>query len=258
MQRLLRNFIAFSFFLWCLLFVLEVLFWFFFFWDRLFCNCVSGFHLAILLPQLLRAGMTGEHHLIQVCLPLYNCPTSSLEVILCWWHALIWTIPMPTDGRCLVRTHGEHVAEPEVGIDAQLSGPLLLSDAFPRQNKLRVKRPYCSHFLPLLAVMGESKLSERFDFILAVPHCTATIHQGNIMSVWNSKSKTRSLCTNKKHRVTEPPLTHSTVRCPSKQTYNFSNSSFNFSFSLFSLLSVASSTKGLRNSVKALQHWQRP
>lgn len=81
---------------------------------------------------------------------------------------------MPTDG---------HVAEPEVGIDAQLFGPLLLSDAFPRQNKLRVKCLYCSHFPPLLAVLGESKLSERFDFILAVPHCTATIHQVSIRSV---------------------------------------------------------------------------
>lgn len=87
------------------------------------------------------------------CLPFYNCPSSSLKAILCWQHTLVQTIPMPTDGSCLVRTHGEHMAHSEVGIDAQLSGgPLLLSDAFPRQNKLPELN--ISLLLPLSAFAG--------------------------------------------------------------------------------------------------------
>lgn len=156
MQRLLRNFLPFlSSYGVCYLswrFCLDLVFW-----DRLFCNHGSGFDLAILLPQLLRAGMTGERNLIQLCLPFYNCPSSNLEAILCWQHTLIWIIPMLTDGSCLVRTHGERRRWACGWIWGQdgrstLWVPLLFSDTFPRQNKLSELN--LSLLLPLSAFSG--------------------------------------------------------------------------------------------------------
>lgn len=139
----------------------------FFFWDRLLCNRGSGFDLAILLPYLLRAGMTGERHLIQLCLPFYICTSSSLKAILRWQRTLVQTIPMPADGSCLVRTHGEHVAHSEVGTDAPLSGgPLLLSDALPWQNKL--PELSISLLLPLSAFAGCDEW--KVWFYTVIPH----------------------------------------------------------------------------------------